>query len=158
MKITKTKGFSLVEVVTVLAIFVIMASIASVYMSRYVNNTNLRTAARQLASDIANSKQRPVTQGVNYRMTITVGTPGQYTIEQRDAADTTSTVIATKIPTDSGAGLYISNPTTYTGNVITFQPRGTTSAGTVILQNSIGSSASITTNITGKTYVTYIMQ
>ena len=158
MKITKTKGFSLVEVVTVLAIFVIMASIASVYMSRYVNNTNLRTAARQLASDIANSKQRSVTQGVNYRMTITVGTPGQYTIEQRDAADTTSTVIATKIPTDSGAGLYISNPTTYTGNVITFQPRGTTSAGTVILQNSIGSSASITTNITGKTYVTYTMQ
>jgi len=158
VKITKTKGFSLVEVVTVLAIFVIMASIASVYMSRYVNNTNLRTAARQLASDIANSKQRSVTQGVNYRMTITVGTPGQYTIEQRDAADTTSTVIATKIPTDSGAGLYISNPTTYTGNVITFQPRGTTSAGTVILQNSIGSSASITTNITGKTYVTYTMQ
>jgi type II secretion system protein H len=158
VKITKTKGFSLVEVVTVLAIFVIMASIASVYMSRYVNNTNLRTAARQLASDIANSKQRSVTQGVNYRMTITVGTPGQYTIEQRDAADTTSTVKATKIPTDSGAGLYISNPTTYTGNVITFQPRGTTSAGTVILQNSIGSSASITTNITGKTYVTYTMQ
>ena len=158
MKITKTKGFSLVEVVTVLAIFVIMASIASVYMSRYVNNTNLRTAARQLASDIANSKQRSVTQGLNYRMTITVGTPGQYTIEQRDAADTTSTVIATKIPTDSGAGLYISNPTTYTGNVITFQPRGTTSAGTVILKNSIGSSASITTNITGKAYVTYTMQ
>lgn len=158
MKITKTKGFSLVEVVTVLAIFVIMASIASVYMSRYVNNTNLRTAARQLASDIANSKQMSVTQGVNYRMTITVGTPGQYTIEQRDAADTTSTVIATKIPTDSGAGLYISNPITYTSNVITFQPRGTTSAGTVTLKNSIGSSASITTNITGKAYVTYIMQ
>jgi len=152
----------LVEVVTVLAIFVIMASIASVYMSRYVNNTNLRTVARQLASDIANSKQMSVTQGLNYRMTITVGTPGQYTIEQRDAADTTSTVKATKIPTDSGAGLKIDS-TTYLNSTIYFQQRGTTSLGEVVLKNSvckatICSTATINSTTTGKTYVTYIMQ
>jgi hypothetical protein len=50
------------------------------------------------------------------------------------------------------------NSTTYVGNIIYFQTRGTTSLGSIVLQNSIGSRATITSNITGKTYVTFAMQ
>ena len=159
MKITKTNGFSLIELMIVMAIFGVMASIASFSYQRYANNTNLRTAARELTTDMAKTKQRSVTEGLNYRMTITVGTPGNYTIERRRRRPTQhSTVIATKSPTDeSRPGLSI-NSTTYGGNIIYFQPRGTTSAGSVVLQNSRGSSATITSNITGKTYVTFAMQ
>jgi type II secretion system protein H len=157
VKINKTKGFTLVELMIVIAIIGIMASVASFSWQRYVNNTNLRTAARELASDIANAKQRAVAEGVNYRITITTGTPGNYTIEQRNAANTASTVIATKIPTANGAGLNITS-TNHGGNIIYFYPRGTTSWGDVILQNSRGSSATITSNSTGKAYVTFSMQ
>ena len=157
MTIKKTNGFSLLELMIVLTIFGVMASIASFSYQRYVNNTNLRAAARELTTDMAKTKQKSVSEGLNYRMTITVGTPGSYTIEQRNAADTASTVIATKSPTDENKpGLSISS-TTYVGNIILFQPRGTTSLGRVVLQNSRGSSATITSNITGKTYVTFAM-
>jgi type II secretion system protein H len=158
VNITKKNGFSLIELVIVMAIMGVMASIASFSYQRYVNNTNLRTAARELTTDMAKTKQRSVTEALNYRMTITVGTPGNYTIERRDVANTASTVIATKSPTDeSRPGLSI-NSTTYGSNIIYFQPRGTTSAGRVVLQNNRGSSATIISNITGKTYVTFAMQ
>ena len=164
MKITKTNGFTLLELMLVLAIFGIMASTASFYMGRYTNNTNLRTAARQLVTDMANAKQRSVMEGLCYRITITTGTPGNYTIERWNAADTAiDTTIATKSPTDFGAGLSISS-TNYPGNIINFQPRGTISdcntgnPCNVVLQNSIGSSATIESNITGRTYVTFVMQ
>ena len=157
VKINKAKGFTLVELMIVIALIGIMASITSFSWQRYVNNTNLRTAARELASDIANAKQRAVAEGVNYRITITTGTPGNYTIEQRNDANTSSTVIDTKIPTANGAGLSITS-TNHGGNIIYFYPRGTTSWGDVVLQNSRGSSATITSNSTGKAYVTFAMQ
>ena len=157
VKICKTKGFSIIELMVVLAIFGIMASIASFAWQRYADNTNLRAAARELATDIANTKQKAVSEGLHYRMTITTGTPGNYTIEQRNTDNTASTVIATKIPTANGAGLNI-NSTNHGGNIIYFYPRGTTSWGDVVLQNSRGSSAMITSNSTGKAYVTFSMQ
>ena len=157
VKKNKAKGFTLAELMIVIALIAIMSSIASFSWMRYVNNTNLQTAARELQSDMANAKQRAVAEGVNYRITITTGTPGNYTIEQRNAANTASTVLATKVPTENGSGLRITS-TNHTGSIIYFFPRGTTSWGDVVLQNSRGSSATITSNATGKAYVTFSMQ
>jgi len=153
VKINKTKGFTLIELMVVIAIMSIVAAIGSFSWQRYVNNSNLRTAARELVADMANSKQRAVSEGVKYRMTITAGSPGNYTIEQRNVADTAYTVISTKSPTANGAGLYFNST-----NIIIFQPRGTNSTGTIVLKNSIGYTATITSNITGKTYVTFTQE
>lgn len=155
---------NLLEVLIVLTIIAITTTMGSFGYRHYTNNTYLRTAARQLTSDMAYAKQSSITQGLCYRMTITTGTPGQYTIEQGNAAccsscttNTTFTVLSTKTTTAIGAGLSIYS-TTYGSNIIYFQTRGTTSLGSVVFNNIRNSTATITSNITGKTYVTYSMQ
>ena len=50
MRIKESKGFSLIELMIVLLIIGIMATIGSYSYTRYVNNANLRSWARQLAS------------------------------------------------------------------------------------------------------------
>lgn len=152
----KRKGFSLIELIIVIAVLGILGAVASFSYQSYVNNSNLRTAARDMASDMANTRQKAVSEGLTYRTTINTGA-NTYTIERGNAAGTSFTLMETKSPTAFGSGLTI-NSSTYTGNIITYQPRGTISAGTVVLANSRGSTATITSNITGRTHVAFAIQ
>jgi len=59
---------------------------ASFTWQHYVNNANLRTAARELATDIAQTKQKSSGNG-SLPHDISTGTPGNYTIEKWNAAE-----------------------------------------------------------------------
>jgi len=180
VRIKESKGYSLVEVMIVLLIFGIMATLSSYSYRRYVLNANLRTAARQLATDINTMKGVAVSQ-MNTAVTISFNTlTNSYTLSSYALSATATRPAETKSLTSiyPGQGINIyslpGGGTTYT---LTFLTRGllssspnaipsaitncdatTTYTCWIVFKNSRGSQATITFNIEGKTYVTFAMK
>lgn len=142
----------------VIGLIGILSAVGVYAWQGYRDNANLRTASRDVATDIAATKQRAVSEGIQYRITFSTAA-NNYTIEPGTAAGAPYTIVQTKSPTVFGAGLSISSANFgFLGQELRFVPRGTLSAGTVILRNSKGSQATITINVTGRTHVQFAMQ
>lgn len=154
-----SRGFTLIELMIVIGIIGLMSAVALLGWRGYQDNVNLRTAARDITTDISTCKQRAISEGVQYRITFST-TLNNYIIEQGTSSGTPYTTIQTKSPTIFGPGSGLSiNSANFSGTqVVLFYTRGTMSFGTVTLRNSKGSVATITVNITGKTYVQFVMQ
>jgi type II secretion system protein H len=157
-KVRTKRGFTLVELLIVIGIIGILSTIALFGWRGYQDNVNLRTAARDVATDIAATKQRAVSEGVQYRITFSTAA-NNYIIEQGTAAGAPYTTIQTKSPTAFGAGSGLSiNSANFSGaQQVLFFTRGTLSSGAVIMRNSKGSQATITVNFAGKTHVQFAM-
>lgn len=151
------KGFSLIELMIVIAIIGIVAGIAAPSFIKYRQNTNLKEATRALEADIALIKQRAVAENSNYRITFNQG-DNNYIIQKKDNTGTYND-IETKTPASFGSGIIISGdnlPAFAFGNTyVVAYTRGTMDAGTVTLINGRGSKGKITTNIVGRMYVTF---
>ena len=150
-----SKGFTLIELMIVIAIIGILSAVALYGWRGYQDNVNLRTAARDVVTDISACKQRAVSEGVQYCMQFTDGSPN-YSINASSCGAPTQT--QAKNLTSFGSGLTISN-TNFTSDQVSFLPRGTLSSntGTIVLTNSKNSTATITINITSRTYVSFTM-
>lgn len=153
------KGFSLIELIIVIGLISILSAVALFGWQAYRNNANLRTAARDIATDIANTKQKVVSEGVQYRITFSTAA-NNYIIERGTATGAPYVTVDTKSPTTAGAGsgLSITSANFSGASQVLFFSRGTLSFGTVVLQNSKGSQATITVNQAGKTHVQFVMQ
>lgn len=154
------QGFSLIELIIVIAVISILASISSFAWQRYTDNTNLRNAARDVVSDFQNYRTKAISESRDYQISFTTGAGSNYTITA-PLTSTHAAVNITKSPTVDGYGIQIAN-VSFSGspasNIITLQARGTSSDGTIGMTNSRTSSATITTSVTGKAYVTFNMQ
>ena len=153
MKIAAAKGFSLIELLIVIAIMGITATMGSFAWQHYYNNSNLRLAGRQVMVDISKTKSKAVAK-MDTAFTMTFTTTSYTTYPD----NIQSTTVMTRKLTDFGPGItFTSYPT---GGILTFLTRGTISPspGTITLINSRGSKAEITYNQTGKTYVKFTMQ
>jgi prepilin-type N-terminal cleavage/methylation domain-containing protein len=154
-KVRAARGFTLVEMMIVIGLIGILSTVAAFAWQGFRDNANLRTAARDIATSISASKQRAVAEGIRYRLTFSAG-GNSYTI----AADPfTPALTQTKLLADFGAGLSIVS-TNFALGQLTFLFRGTLSGvgGDVIVGNGRGSRATITTNVTGRTHVQFVMQ
>jgi prepilin-type N-terminal cleavage/methylation domain-containing protein len=162
--VKRQNGFSLLELIIVIAIIGTLTVISAYSWQRYVRNTNLRTAAREMVADFdymkANAVSKPdFTHTIAFDRT---ANPNNYTLNAIDAGGSNAGGFPkARTPASAGADIVITSlpggGTTYT---LTFLARGTLSpsTGTITLQNSRGSAANIIYNITGKTYATFTMQ
>jgi len=154
------KGFSLIELIIVIGIIAILATFAVPAFFKYTANANLKSAAREITSDILNLKEKAISENRKQRIVFNVvaGSNDSYTLQERNAADTAYVNLQTKTLESFGSNIDITNAAFLHGANIYFQTRGTVDNGSLTLQNNRGSTATITVNITGRTYVTFSMQ
>ncbi|MBN2439247.1 MAG: type II secretion system protein [Deltaproteobacteria bacterium] len=147
-------GFSLIELMIVIALIAIVTTFAVPTWQKYRANTDLKSAAREVMADISDAKQRAVTENLDvYRMTFNTG-GNSYALSRTDGV-TAGTW--TKSLASYGTGIVI-NSVNFGGTVVSFNNRGTVTNGNLVLRNGLGSTATITVNITGRTYVEFAMQ
>jgi prepilin-type N-terminal cleavage/methylation domain-containing protein len=151
------QGFTITEMLIVLILIAIITGIAYGAFHRMAINSNLRTAARDIASDFALLKQRAMAESRMYQLTVTI--PGSYTLEQCTTQDNPCpswTKIQVKNLSDFGTGIIFTGTTSPT--LYSFQARGTATAGTIDLTNSRNSTATVSINATGRASVAFVMQ
>jgi prepilin-type N-terminal cleavage/methylation domain-containing protein len=138
------KGFTLVEMLIVVGIIAVLLTIFPSMFTSFRQRTNLREAAGALAEGMKLAKQRAVAENVNYTVTFDINN-NSYEIKG-------GTYDVTKKLSDFGSGISILSQNYSGGNsgTVTFQTRGTCSAGTVTLKNILNSQIAITTNTMGR--------
>ena len=128
-------GYSLIELVTAMALAGILAAIALPNWNNLLLSFQLDSSVRQFQSELHNIKMRAVTENRGFQLVYSDGA-AIYTI-QRDSA-----VLVTK-PLPSG--VIVTNSGT-----ISFSPRGTASANRIRLRNSDGGCKQVVVSPTGR--------
>jgi len=156
-------GFTMVELLITLVLVGIVLSLAVPAISGYLDNTNLKSAARALQGDIAYLRESAMTEssdGTKYCIQIDAVANKVYLKYDPGGSGSMLPVVnypATRNLSDSGNGIYISN-TSYTGPVKIYNRGFIGTPGTLEIRNIRGSTATLTLLTTGKVYVTYSMQ
>jgi prepilin-type N-terminal cleavage/methylation domain-containing protein len=166
-----SRGFTLIEMIIILGIMAIILTIAYPNFQRYYINGNLRSAARGLVGDFNNQKQRAATGDAavggarSHRISLDLG-QNTYTLQRCTTAaspcDGWETIQVNNLM-DFGNDI-VFDPGEIKTTVFDFQTRGTvtlpssTTEEKIVLRNNRGSTATVTTNISGRTFVEFSMQ
>ena len=158
-KLQNHRGFTLIELMVAMAIVAIMSAIAFPFFGDFLDNRNLKSAARDLAGDIFQLKEQAIAEDRLYQISFD---QGGNTYKFGKCLDTAlpcnldNTTTNTKSPSAFQNGIVISALSLPAGTVIQIQPRGIINpvgSGTVTLRNGKGSQARINISLTGRTSV-----
>jgi type II secretory pathway pseudopilin PulG len=130
----RCRGVTVVELVTLVALLMVLAALAIPTISPIVLRYRVRGAAWQVAGDLRLARQRAVTLKKRFKFCVTDCSvsvpPGSYSVEREDVVNSGTWVneqgVATRLPPD----------VTITVNAVpTFTLTGTAASGTVTLSN-----------------------
>ena len=153
------RGFTLVELVITVCLLAIVGLIAIPSYQRLAVNGNIKTTARDLASDFYNLRQRSMAENRMYRIPLDVAS-NNYTLQQCNNTGSvcggyTNTLTKNLISVSADI-VFNAGGTTVVDFFI--QPRGVVTNGTIVLRNSRGSTATINVNATGRANVQFNLQ
>ena len=132
---TKENGFSIVELVVVLALMAVITAIALPRWTSWLPGYALNNSTRQIQSELHHIKMRAAAENVSFQLAYVQGS-ASYTIERDAKALTTKPLVAGTTITEEGS--------------ISFSPRGTASANRIRLRNTNGSCKQIVVSATGR--------
>ncbi|HTZ41025.1 MAG TPA: prepilin-type N-terminal cleavage/methylation domain-containing protein [Syntrophales bacterium] len=152
-------GFTLVELLIALILLGAVLSIAVPLMSGWLANSSLKSVARTMASDVAYLREAALSSGKTHMMSFNMNT-NEYSLRwDSDGAGAYADVPnypASRALSEFGSGVRI---TSVSQSPILMIANGAINPfGTVVITNDRGSTATITTLITGRSHVTYNMQ
>jgi prepilin-type N-terminal cleavage/methylation domain-containing protein len=81
-------GFSLIELLIVVAIMMILAAVSLPMIGQYIRNYRIRGAAQQVAGAIQTARSRAIVKDVNNGVDVIVQSPSQYWVHVEDDQST----------------------------------------------------------------------
>ena len=161
MTIRRSSGLTMIEILIVIAILAIVAGMAYPSYQRLARNNYLKAAVRDLSSDIAALKERSLAGYRIHRLQIDINNRN-YTMDE--CANTGAVCNGWNQIMQKNL-VNISNDLIFTAatntTTLRFEPRGTLNAadiGTIVVQNTLNSTGTITLNITGRARVQFNLQ
>ena len=150
IKISKS-GFSLLELMIVIAIIAILSGIALPNFIGSKNDSMLKSSARGLLGDIQKTRMKAIKDHQNWEIIFQPGSGYQIRITSTGAVQKTVTFAGhksgvvfgqgsatTSIPQPPPTPVFPANFISYNFDTLTFNPRGTCNAGYVYLTNTKG--------------------
>ncbi len=150
------KGFTILEVVTVIAIVGILSAVAIPGMSAFANRMRIETATRTLSTDLREVKMKSVLDRTDYTV---VFDPGSNIYELPERHSSLPPGIRFGFgpgvlgPPANPASTPDSDGISFSSNKAAFYSSGTNSMGTIYLTNNNNINMAISITITGRTRI-----
>ena len=145
----RKRGVTLVELIVVMVIIGIAATLIAPNIGAWLPNYRLRSATRDIISTMRIAQMKAVSTNLTYQVSFTIN-PASYILQYQNTAGTwVNEGVAQNLPT----GISIS-AITLAGNKAQFNPNSTSSSGSVTLRNNRGVEKKISlTSSTGRVRV-----